>query len=178
MCIQYVIAGIQAASTIAGGFAEAKSYKAQAKIAQQQGLHSARIASERGQALRYSNLRAAAGQRVAMYTRGVDPASASAFDVLAEDWGNRALDELNQYYQGRLALYEGNEKARQLKQSAKTAVYSSLLNAGGTLLGNAISEKWLQRTEPPLSVGQQAGSGARGIRTDDVFRGWPHLKVG
>lgn len=142
MCIQYVLAGVQAAGMIAQGIGESKSYKAQAKIAQQQGLHSARVASERAQTLHYKNLRDAASQRLAMANAGVDPASASAIDVLAEDWGNRALDELNQYYEGNLALYEGNTRAKQARDAGKAAIYSSLLSAGKTLLTNAIGDRW------------------------------------
>lgn len=142
MCIQYVIAGVQAVGAIAQGVAQAKAHKMEATIAQQQGLHSARVAAANAEAMRYAHMREAATRHLAVATAGVDPKSASAVDVLTEDWANRSQDVLNEYYKGRLALYDGNEKARLARASASQALTTSLLDVGGTLITKAAKENW------------------------------------
>ncbi len=159
MCepMSIAMAGLQAATTIAGGFASAQEGRYQAKLARMQGIQDLQVAAANAERARYSAERGTAALRVKMFTSGVDPASESAVATIAEDRGNRYLDELTTFYQGRVQQWEQEVKAVDANRRGKQALYSSLLSAGGTLLGTAINDGWFKGSAKFASSAAGAG---------------------
>ena len=123
-----------------GGGRAGVDLKYQAKISKMQGENAFKVAAAKAEFSRYAAERRAATNRVAVFTFGVDPKSASAVDVLAEDRGNLAIDELNEFYKGQVALYEGALQAKTFKRAARSVMYNSLISGAGTLLGAGIKQ--------------------------------------
>lgn len=152
MCHPIAMLGLQVASTVAGGMSSQSEYKYQAKLARIQGEHQFKAAVANAEFAHYAAERGAATQRVKMFNAGTAPGSASAVEVLAEDRGNRSIDEMNEYYKGRLALWESEREAQALKRKGKQALYKSLISAGGTIIGGGIDNGWWGRGGTPKST--------------------------
>ena len=150
--ISIAMAGIQAATTIAGGFASAQEGRYQAKLARMQGQHDLEVGAANAERARYSPERGTAALRVKMFTSGADPSSESAVATIAEDRGNRYLDELTAFYQGRAAQWQSEVRAIDANRRGKQALYESMLSAGSTLLTSAIQDDWFKKT-PKLGAG-------------------------
>lgn len=151
------MAGLQAATTIAGGFASAREGRYQAKLARMQGIHDMQVAAANAERVRYSAERGTASLRVKMFTSGVDPTSESAVSTIAEDRGNRYLDELTTFYQGRVSQWQQEVKALDANRRGKQALYSSLLSAGGTLLTTGLNDGWLKGPAKLKGGGKSSG---------------------
>lgn len=151
MCHPVAMLGLQVATTVAGGVKASREAKYQARLSRMQGENRFRAAVANAEFARYGAERAAATQRVKMFTSGVDPRSASAVDVLAEDRANRVVDELNEFYKGRLAVWESERQAEAFNRQSKNALYRSLIVAGGTILGEGVDRGWWGGGTTPLT---------------------------
>ena len=142
--VSLAMAGMQAATTIAGGFAAAQEGRYQAKLARIQGQHEFEVGVANAERARYSAERGTASLRARIFSAGVDPTSESAVATIAEDRGNRFLDELTAFYQGRQGQWQNEVRALNANRAGKTALYESLMSAGQTLLTSAVKDDWFR----------------------------------
>ncbi|MBP6014443.1 MAG: hypothetical protein KBA31_19600 [Alphaproteobacteria bacterium] len=167
MCHPVVMAGLQVATSVMGASAQASDLKYQAKISKMQAENAFKVAAAQAEFSRYAAERRQASDRVAVFTSGVDPQSASAVDVLSENRGNLAVEELNAFYKGQVALYEGQIQAQTFKRAARSALQQSLIAGAGSLLGAGIKQWGTAAWEPGGSSAESSFKLNKLIRPTD-----------
>ena len=133
-----IAAGITASTTIAGGIAAQSAAKQQARNLQIEGRQALQVGNVEANRIREAGERELGTTRSIQAKAGVDIGSGSAADVGADIAGVYDQDALFALYGGRLRAWQKNAAAAQAKFEGKQALTSSLISAGGTLLGGAI----------------------------------------
>ena len=136
MCAPIIMTGLQVASSLAGGLAQKSEANYQAKLAQIQAQHQARIAAANAEFKRYDAERQSAAERARQSSSGIDPKSESIVQSLAQSHADRTLDSLQEEHKARVALYQGAVQSRYLKRAGQSALTRSILSGSG-LLANA-----------------------------------------
>ena len=144
MCAPILMTGLQVASSLAGGMAQKSEANYQAKLAQIQAQHQARVAAANAEFRRFDAERQSAAERARQSTTGIDPKSESVLETLSQNHAGRMVGALDEEYKARLALYQGALQARALKRAGQSALTRSILSGTGIVAnaafgGNTIS---------------------------------------
>lgn len=149
MCVDPVTAAlvaVQVGGTIAGGHAASAASKQSAANLRQQGIMEARSAADQAGDIRYEGERFLGATRAAQAASGVALDSGSAADVGAESAANIEMDALRALYGGRVRKWQLDYEADVERYNGKVAKTQAYIEAGATLLGNAI--KGMGQTPP------------------------------
>jgi hypothetical protein len=133
MCAPILLTGLQVATSLAGGLAQQSEANYQAKLAQIQAQHQARVAAANAEFKRYEAERQSAAERARQSTSGVDPKSESVIRTLSQSHADRTVGVLDEEHKARLALYQGAVQSRYLKRAAQSALTRSILSSTGIL---------------------------------------------
>ncbi len=144
MCAPILMTGLQVASSLAGGMAQKSEANYQAKLAQIQAQHQARVAAANAEFKRFDAERQSAAERARQSTTGIDPKSGSVIETLSQNHAGRMVGVLDEEHKARLALYQGALQARTLKRAGQSALTRSILSGSGIVAnaafgGNTIS---------------------------------------
>lgn len=137
MCAPLAMAGLQAATSLAQGAAEAKSLRRQARAARDEaGAEAARLNAQAEYA-RDRASRDSATARARAATTSIDPRSESVVASLA-DHHARSLDvALQDEAAAREALAGGEVRAQLLRRASRNTIYRSLLGSAGALVNRS-----------------------------------------
>ncbi len=144
MCAPILMTGLQVASSLASGMAQKSEANYQAKLAQIEAQHQARVASANAEFKRSDAERHSAAERARQSTTGIDPKSESVIETLSQNHAGRMVGALDEEHKARLALYQGAVQARALKRAGQSALTRSILSGTGIIAnaafgGNTIS---------------------------------------
>ncbi len=126
-----------AGSTVAAGQAQAQAGKANAKIAEREGLIQATAASREQQELN-KRRRAVASSQAAIGAKQGRAPTGSFLDVQGVSDTNAELDILSSVYGGALAVQSGNFRAKTARAGARGARTAGLFGGAGTLLTGGV----------------------------------------
>lgn len=150
---------VQVGGTIAGGHAASAASKQTANNLRQQGNMEMRSAADQASDIRYEGQRYLGETRAAQAANNVALDSGSAADVAAETAANVELDALRAIYGGRVRKWQLDYEADVERYKGKVAKTQAYIDAGATLLGNAI--KGMGQTppaKPDINTGYQSTS--------------------
>ena len=144
MCAPLAMAGLQVASSLAQGAADAKSLRRQARAARDDASAQAARLNAQAEYTRDRAGRDSATARARASMTSIDPASESVVASLAGQHARSLDPALQDEAAARDALASGDIRAQTLKRAARNAVYRSLLGSAAPLLnrgggGNVMS---------------------------------------
>jgi len=137
MCAPLAIAGLQAASSLAQGAAEATSLRRQARAAREDASAEAARHAAQAEILRDRAGRDSATARARAAMTSTDPSSESLVATLADSHARRLDPALQEEAAARTALADGENRAQTLRRASRNVVYRSLLGGASTLVNRA-----------------------------------------
>jgi hypothetical protein len=132
------MAGLQVASSLAQGAADAKSLRRQARAARDDASAQAARFNAQAEYTRDRAERDSATARARASMTSIDPLSESVVASLADNHARSLDPALQQEAAARDALASGEIQAQTLKRASRNAVYRSLLGNAGTLLNRGV----------------------------------------
>lgn len=154
---------LSAASSIAGGFVEAKGLRREAKALDE----SARRTESQGAAdsvAAYRESRLAIGEDMAALAgSGFAIGSGSAQDVLSQALIEREMEGMNIRHQAYLEAQEKRAAARDRRKAAKSAIYMGLLNGATAAVGGAAQMRSDARAERRNEAGRKSQRASYGL---------------
>ena len=138
MCAPLAIAGLQVASSLAQGAAEAKSLRRQARAAREDASAQAALHVAQAQVVRDRAARDSAAARARAAMTSIDPQSESVVATLADNHARRLDPALQEEAAARTALADGESRAQALRRASRNVVYRSLLDNASTIANRAV----------------------------------------
>jgi hypothetical protein len=126
-------AGLTAASAVAGGIAQNKASKVEAKQAKREGILAQNQSVMEQRAITQQRRSIAGSQKVAAAKSGRG-FSGSVLDVAQASESNAELDILSSVYGGKLASQDARFNAKAARTAGKNALIGGVAQAGSTLL--------------------------------------------
>ena len=144
MCAPLAMAGLQVASSLAQGAADAKSLRRQARAARDDASAQAARLDAQAEYARDRADRDSASARARASMTSIDPASESVVASLAGNHARSLDPALQDEAAARDALAGGESRAQTLRRASRNAAYRSLLGSAGALVnrgagGNVIA---------------------------------------
>ena len=138
MCAPLAMAGLQVASSLAQGAAEASSLRRQARAAEQDAKAAAATHAARAEFARDRAGRDSAADRARVSMSSVDPASESIVASLSAAHAARLDPARLEEDAARGALAEGARRSAEFRRASRTAVYRSLIGSAATMVNRAV----------------------------------------